>query len=75
MNAGFRHHFTYRVWEEYAMGAPSGRDSARLEKHLLVCSACQDLLAQADEYIEIMKTAARRSRRKSKSVAAAATLR
>jgi anti-sigma factor RsiW len=89
MNNGFDRHFPYHVWEDYAMGALSHADGAPVEKHLLICSACQHLVAEADEYIEIVKAAltlagtkagrqrlvtdSRTRRRLSKSAAAAAT--
>jgi predicted anti-sigma-YlaC factor YlaD len=57
MNAGFDHHFSYQVLEDYAMEVLSGRDSAPVEEHILICSACQDLLAEADEYIKIARAA------------------
>jgi predicted anti-sigma-YlaC factor YlaD len=50
--------FTADVWEEYAMGMRSEEDSASLEEHLLICSVCQDLLADADEYVQAVKAAA-----------------
>jgi hypothetical protein len=50
--------FTADVWEEYAMGMQSEEACEPLEEHLLICSACQDLLAEADEYIRVAKTAA-----------------
>lgn len=73
MNAGFGRHFTEErtwgrislcalltadMWEEYALGLRSENVCAVLEEHLLMCSACQDLLAKADEYIQVMKAAA-----------------
>jgi hypothetical protein len=75
MNAGFDRHFPAEAWEEYALGMPSEEDCTSMEEHLLICPACQDLLAQADEYIEIAKAALSRTRRRlSKPVAVAATL-
>jgi hypothetical protein len=50
--------FPEDVWEEYAMGMPSAKQSERLEEHLLICPTCQDLLAQADEYIRVARDAA-----------------
>ena len=58
MNAGFDRHFTAEVLEEYALGIQSEEDCTSLEEHLLICSACQDLLAETDEYIQAVKTAA-----------------
>jgi hypothetical protein len=85
MNAGLDHHYPEETWENYALGHLSDRESETLEEHLLICSVCQDLLAQTEEYIEVAKAALRLSaasdpstrnrRRQSKSVAAAATLR
>ncbi len=57
MNAGFHCHLYYQLLEDYAMGMLSDQDCAPLEEHLLVCCACQDLLADADEYIQIAKAA------------------
>jgi anti-sigma factor RsiW len=50
-------HYSEEAWENYAMGKLSEQDSASLEEHLLVCPACQDLLANVDEYLEIAKAA------------------
>jgi Putative zinc-finger len=78
MNASFDHHFSEAVWEEYAMGMQSEEDCQSLEEHLLICPACQDLLAEADDYIQIAKAAmglAEGTRRRlSKPVASAVTL-
>jgi predicted transcriptional regulator len=78
MNAGFDRHFSEQVIEEYALGMQSKGECTPLEEHLLICSACQDLLAEADEYIQAVKAAAAllagAPRRLSKPVAAAATL-
>ena len=77
MNAGFDRHFSKEIWEEYAMGMHSARDCTPLEEHLLICPACQDLLAEADVYIQIVKAAtalAGGTRGWSKPVASAVTL-
>ena len=78
MNAGFDRHFSEQIWEEYARGMRSEEDCRSLEEHLLMCPACQDLLAAADEYIGVAKAAAAIAalprRRLSKPVATAATL-
>jgi hypothetical protein len=78
MNAGFDRHFPEEIWEEYAMGMQSEEDCKPLEEHLLICAACQDLLAEADEYIRIANAAtalaAGTGRRWSKPVATAMTL-
>lgn len=74
MNAGFDH-FSESVWETYAMGRLSEEDSKPLEEHLLICPACQDLLAAADEDTEVAKAALARTRRRlCKGVSAAVAL-
>ena len=57
MNAGFDRHFSEEVWEEYALGRQSEEDCSVLEEHLLVCATCQDLLAEADDYIQAVAAA------------------
>jgi hypothetical protein len=58
MNAGFSYHVSEDVLETYAMGMLSDEDCAPLEEHLLLCCICQRRLAQTDEYIRIITTAA-----------------
>lgn len=41
------------------MGMLSEGDCEPLEEHLLVCSKCQDLLAEADEYIRVIRAGLR----------------
>lgn len=41
--------------EEYALGRAREPDLARIEEHLLVCDQCQDALAEADDFIAVMK--------------------
>lgn len=75
MNAGFDRHFPERIWEAYSMGMLSEEDSRPLEEHLLLCSGCQDLLAQADDYIRVVQAALARQRKGlSKPMAAAVAL-
>lgn len=57
MNTGLHRHFAYQDWENYALGSLPDQQVEALEEHLLICPACQDLLAQADEYIEVAKAA------------------
>ena len=57
MNAGSDRHFEEAVLEEYALGMQSEEDCKSLEEHLLICPACQDLLAEVDEYVEVAKAA------------------
>jgi len=73
VNAGLDRHYPEEIWECYALGMLAEEQSAPLEEHLLICHVCQDVLAELDEYLEVMRTAARRCL--SKSVAASATLR
>ena len=58
MNAGFDRHFSEQVLEDYALGMLSEENCAALEEHLLICPLCQDLLADADEYVQAAKAAA-----------------
>ena len=77
MNAGFNHHFSLECLEEYAMDMLSEEDCTFLEEHLLICSSCQDRLADADEYIRVAKAAALAAgtrKRLAKPMAAAVTL-
>ena len=57
MNANFDRHCPDGAWEGYALGMLSKEDCKPLEEHLLICSACQDSLAEADEYIRAVKAA------------------
>lgn len=57
MNSDLDRHFAAEDWEQYALGMRSDQDRCRLEEHLLLCSVCQGRLAEADEYVEVMKTA------------------
>jgi len=57
MNTKVDRHYPDGSWEEYALGMLSDEDCKLLEEHLLICSACQDLLAEVDEYIRVVKTA------------------
>lgn len=73
MNTSLDGHYPEEIWESYAMGMLSEEQSAPVEEHLFICPVCQDVLAELDQYLEAMRTAARRCR--SKSVAAAGSLR
>ena len=75
MNASFDQHFSTEVWEKYALGLLTEEDCTPVEEHLLICSVCQQLLAEADEYIRIAKAALSRTRKRlSKPVVAAVAL-
>jgi anti-sigma factor RsiW len=78
MNARLDRHINEEVLEEYALGMQLNEDCKPLEEHLLICPACQDLLAAIDEYIRVAKAAAALTRRLAnplpKPVATAVTL-
>ena len=57
MNASFDRHFPDDAWEKYALGMLSEGECGPMEEHLLICSPCQDSLAEADEYIRVVKAA------------------
>ena len=43
--------------ESHVMGKARGAKRARIEEHLLVCSACQDRLAELDEFVGAIRDA------------------
>jgi len=43
--------------EKYALARGSGTGFAKVEEHLLICSACQERLSGIDEFIAVLKTA------------------
>jgi anti-sigma factor RsiW len=47
------------IAERYAMAKLGGEDLARFEQHLLTCSRCTELVRQALEFIEAVKSASR----------------
>ena len=44
--------------DEFVMEMLSDEDCARWEEHLLMCAQCQDRVAETDEYVGVMKSAA-----------------
>jgi hypothetical protein len=44
-------------FEDYAFARLSHDDATDFEEHLLVCERCQQILAQTDDYIRLMKVA------------------
>lgn len=52
-------HIPEEMLDEMALGRLAEPASEVWEEHLLVCAACQDRLAQADEYMRAMKSAAK----------------
>jgi len=73
MNAGFDH-FPESIWEAYSMDALSEEDCAAVEEHLLICPACQELLADTDEYVRVARAALRRTRNLKKKAPGVAPL-
>jgi Putative zinc-finger len=57
MNASVDRHCPDGAWEKYAFGMLSEGECEPVEEHLLICSACQDSLAEADEYVRVVKGA------------------
>ncbi len=63
MGAGFdRHvpegHIPEDMLDEFVMEMLSEQDCAYWEEHLLICTLCQDRVAEADEYVRAVKSAA-----------------
>ena len=58
MRPELNHHIPEEILEEFAMQMLGEVDSARWEEHMLICAACQDRVAEADEYIRTMKAVA-----------------
>ena len=52
-------HPSEEALEEYAFNRLSEAEAAPLEEHLLLCAVCQQRLAATDEYIGLIKMAAR----------------
>jgi hypothetical protein len=44
--------------DEFVMEMLSEQDCAFWEEHLLICTTCQDRVAEADEYVRVVKSAA-----------------
>ncbi len=58
MSASFNCHIPDELLDELVMQMLSEQECAFWEEHLLVCANCQDRLAEADEYVRLMKSAA-----------------
>lgn len=58
----FEQHPSEDALDEYALGRLPEGQAAELEEHLLVCALCQDRLQEADEFIAVMREAARQWR-------------
>jgi hypothetical protein len=57
MTASLDRHCPDGAWEKYTLGMLSEDECRPLEEHLLISSACQDSLAEADEYVRVVKAA------------------
>jgi hypothetical protein len=51
-------HIPEDLLDEFVMEMLPEQDYIFWEEHLLICAACQDRLAQADEYVRLIKSAA-----------------
>jgi predicted anti-sigma-YlaC factor YlaD len=58
VNTDFVDHIPDAIFDELAMEMLSEDDCAFWEEHLLVCDICRDRLAEADEYIRVVRDAA-----------------
>ena len=50
-------HPTDEALEQYALGQLPDSEAASVEEHLLICTACQDRLREADEYVAAIRAA------------------
>jgi hypothetical protein len=76
VGASFDGHIPEGMLDEFVMEMLSEQDCAFWDEHLLICPRCQDRVAEADEFVRVMKSAAatfRTHRGLSKPVLAAAT--
>jgi len=58
MRPDLNQHIPEEILDEFAMEMLTEQDFARWEEHLLICSDCQDRVAETDEYIGAAKGAA-----------------
>jgi len=58
VTASFDCHIPEELLDEFVMEMLSEEDFDLWEEHLLICATCQDRLAQADEYVRLIKSAA-----------------
>jgi hypothetical protein len=76
VGASVDRHIPEDILDELVMEMLSEQECAFWEEHLLICPRCQDRVAEADEFVRVMKSAAgtfRTHRGLSKPVLAAAT--
>ena len=50
-------HIPEEMLDEFVMEMLSEQDCAFWEEHLLICPSCQDRVAEADEYVRVVKSA------------------
>jgi hypothetical protein len=50
-------HIPEDILDEFVMEMLSEQDCAFWEEHLLTCGICQDRVAEADEYVRVVKSA------------------
>ena len=65
-------HLDEETAEWFSMGTLSGKVTAQVEEHLLICERCRQILAASDAYVAAMRLAAeklRQAERKPKSKA------
>jgi len=62
VSASFDCHIPEELLDEFVMEMLSEQDYEFWEEHLLICATCQDRLAQADQYVAVIKSAAARLR-------------
>jgi len=53
-----RQHIPGDLMDRYAMGALQGEVLAEVEEHLLECPACQAVLTDTDEFLNVFRAAA-----------------
>jgi len=57
MNTGLILHIPEELLEEFALGRVPDPDCTPVDEHLLICPACQNNLAEIDEYIRVIRAA------------------
>jgi hypothetical protein len=50
-------HITDETLELYSMGRLSELETEKIEEHLLLCTACQDLLVKTEEFVHVARIA------------------
>ena len=55
-------HLDEETAEKYSLSQLSARKTAEVEKHLLVCDSCREVVTVCDSYVAAMRTAAAKLR-------------